>query len=168
LDSGHQGLRLFTELSDDVGQAYAWTEIGHALAALHRWDEAQASYQRALDLRRALAQPHLEMEVVAGLIRVDRARQDVSEAKRKAQRLYHYLETNRPLGTEEPIRIYWTCFLALHEEENAHKLLNDAQQMLEERAAAIDEPLRHAFLQEIEVHRAVRETWASYVQQKSS
>src|SRR5690606_18595794 len=87
LDAGQQGLRLFAELSDDVGQAYARTEIGHALAGLLRWDEAEAAYRQALSMRRTLSQPHLEMEVLAGLIRINLAQHEPIEAKRKAQSL---------------------------------------------------------------------------------
>lgn len=159
-DYGQQGLRIFVELSDDVGQAYAWTEIGHALAGLQRLDEAVAAYEQALGLRRALTQPHLEMEVLAGLIRVDLARQDASEANRKAQNLLTYLEINRLLGAEEPVHVYWTCYRALLSVNHAQKVLSDAKRMLEERAAAIDdEPLRNSFLQEIVVHRVVMQTW---------
>jgi tetratricopeptide (TPR) repeat protein len=159
---GQQGLRLFSNLSDDAGQAYAWTEMAHALVGLEQWEDGKAAYHQALTLRRALSQPHLEMEVLAGLIRVDLARQDLSGAKHKAQTLFTYLAANRPLGTEEPVHMYWTCYLALDEEQYARKMLNDAQRLLGEHAAAIeDDSLRHSFLQGIVVHRRVREAWTS-------
>lgn len=155
LESGEQGLRIFVELGDDVGQAYAWTEIAHALASLHRLDEATEAYEKALALRRTLAQPHLEMEVLAGLIRVDLAREDRAEANHKAQSLLAYLQSNRLLGVEEPAHIYWTCARALLEDHAAEKILSDAKRMLEERVAAIDEGSVRTRFMEIVAHRAV-------------
>jgi hypothetical protein len=142
-------------LGDDVGQAYAWTEIGHALAALQELNEAEEAYGKALALRRALAQSHLEMEVLAGLMRVDLMRQELDKANRKAEQLLAYLQSSRLLGVEEPVLVYWSCALALLDDHHAEKILGDAKRMLTERAAAIDDKtLRDSFLQ-IETHRTL-------------
>jgi hypothetical protein len=122
-------------------------------------DTAGDAYGKAADLRRTLAQPHLEMEVLAGLIRVDLIRRELARANHKAQMLFTYLQSNRLLGVEEPARVYCTCALALLNEEHARKTLNDARRMIEERAAAIDDlTLRDSFLQ-IAAHRATMQAW---------
>jgi tetratricopeptide (TPR) repeat protein len=159
LDAAQQGLSIFEELADDVGQAYAWTEIGHALAGLQELDDAAAAYSRALSSRQALAQRHLEMEVLAGLIRVNLAQKEMDEADRKAQLLFTYLQSNRLLGVEEPVRTYWSCALALHNGEKASKILNDARRMIEERAAAIDDVNLHDSFLQIDAHRTVIQAW---------
>jgi flagellar biosynthesis regulator FlbT len=159
LETGEQGLRIFEELSDDVGQAYAWTEIAHAQAALQKLDEAVAAYEKALALRRALAQPHLEAEVLAGLIRVDLTRQQLDEANRKAQSLLAYLQNHQLLGVEEPGLTYWSCALALLDEEEAQKALNEGRRMVEERAAAIDDEEVRKFFLQIPSHHTIRQAW---------
>jgi hypothetical protein len=69
--------------------------------------------------------------------------------------LFAYLQSNRLLGVEEPIRVYWSCVCALREEDHAARVLDDARRMLEERAGAIDdESLRASFLQ-IAAHRTL-------------
>jgi tetratricopeptide (TPR) repeat protein len=159
---GEQGLRTFEELGDLVGQAYAWTEVGHALLGLRRLAGAAAAYEQAWQLRRQLAQPHLAIEALAGLIRVDLAQGAQAEAARRAEQLAADLERTGALGTEEPAQVYWSCYQALQPQARAQAILAAAHQMLQERAALIDEEsLRHSFLTQVPLHHAIAQAWSA-------
>lgn len=64
-----------------------------------------------------------------------------------------------PAGAKEPMWMHWTCYciLAAVEDPRAPKVLVEAQRLLAEQAAALqEEGWRRAFLEEVEVHRAIR------------
>jgi hypothetical protein len=59
-------------------------------------------------------------------------------------------------GTEEPIRVYLTCYrvLTANKDPHAEELLDTAYRLLQERAAKIgDEKMRHSYLENVPAHR---------------
>ena len=61
-------------------------------------------------------------------------------------------------GTYEPLRIYLTCYQVLRatEDQMAQEVLTTAAQLLQERAARIeDEETRRSFLENVAVHREI-------------
>jgi hypothetical protein len=100
------------------------------------------------------------MESLAGLARVSLAQGDASQAQALAQveEILSYLETGTLDGTEEPFRIYLTCYRVLRasQDPRARTVLNTAHRLLGERTAKIsDEELRRSFLDNVAVHREI-------------
>ena len=154
-----QSLLIAQEIGDRSGQSNALTYVGHALLGLGRLDEAAATYQQAFDLRRELGQPHLAIESLAGLARVSLAQDELAQAQAHIEEIMRYLETSTLDGTEEPCRIYQTCYRVLraNDDPRAGDVLHTAYHLLQERAAKIsDREMRRSFLERIAAHREIR------------
>lgn len=156
---GQQALGLAREVQDPNSQAYALTHLGHALVELDRMQAAADAYQQALHIRSELEQPHQAMEPLAGLARIALAQHDVAEAQRYAEQILHHLETQALDGTDEPFRVYLTCYhvLASSNDPRAATTLTTAYQLLQERAAMIgNEALLHSYLNNVAAHCTLR------------
>ncbi len=155
-----QALFIMQEIGDRHAQGYVLTNSGHALAGLRQWIEAAEAYRQALILRRGLGQPHLVIETLAGLARVSLAQGELAQAQTQLEEILTYLETNALDGTDEPLRIYLTCYRVLraNQDPRAQEILTIAYRLLQERAAKIsDEKLRRSFLESVAAHREIVE-----------
>ena len=163
-------------IAQDIGQsdeqATALTYLGHALAGLGQSGEAADAYRRALDLRRELGQHHLAPEPLAGLARVALTREDPSAALAYLEEILSHLETGGPStgsgcsidGTGEPLRVYLTCYRVLraNQDPRAERVLEEAHNILQARAAKIDdEDLRRSFLENVTANREIAVEWKS-------
>jgi adenylate cyclase len=143
-------------------QAYPLTYLGHALVGLDRLAEAAEAYRQAMVLRREFGQPHMAMEPLAGLARVSLAQHDLSQAQTHVDEMLDFLEDNTLDGTDEPFRVYLTCYRVLHanQDPRAQEILNTAHGLLQERAARIsDEELRRSFLENVAAHQEILSEW---------
>jgi tetratricopeptide (TPR) repeat protein len=155
---GEQALAIFQDLGDRPNQGYALTYLGHARKGLRHLDEAATAYQQALDLRRELEQPHLATEPLAGLARISLAQGDLPQAQNHVEEILRHLETGALDGTDEPFRVYLTCYQVLHAsgDPRAQEILTTVYNLLQEQAAKItDEELHRSFLESIVVHREI-------------
>lgn len=153
-----RALSIAQELGDRPTEAEALTHLGHALVALGRLEEAGRAYRRAREVRQELGEQNLAVESLAGLVRVALARGDLDEARRGVEETLAFLDENTLDGTEEPFRVYLTCYRALEEldDPRAGDLLATAYRQLQERAGQIsDEATRRAFLENVEAHREI-------------
>lgn len=144
-------------------QGFALTNLGHALAGLGRLREAAASYRQAVDIRRELAEHNMAMESLAGLVRVSIAQGDLTQAQAHVEEILNHLENNTLGGTDDPFRIYLTCYRVLHanQDPRAQTVLHTAYHLLQERAARItDEELRRSFLENVPAHREIGREFA--------
>lgn len=159
-DLSKQALALSRDVQDRNVQSYALTHLGHTLVEFAHLDAAADAYQEAYEIRQTLEQPHQAMEPLSGLARVALAQNDLSRASDYVQGILHHLETETLDGTDEPFRIYLTCYRVLQTSGSpqAAATLAKARQLLEERAALIqDERLQYSYLQHVTVHRELRE-----------
>jgi adenylate cyclase len=158
-DYYEQSLAIARDIGDRRGEAYALTGLGDCLAELGQWAEAAAACQQAVGLRQELRQPHLEMESRAGSARAALAQGDLAQAQGDVAAILAYLDAGSSLdGTDEPLRIYLTCYQVLqaNQDGRADEILVTAHQALQERAARLaDESTRRAFLQSIPWHREI-------------
>jgi predicted ATPase/class 3 adenylate cyclase len=163
LDCAEQALELARNTHDRNGEAWALTYQGHALLALDHTSEAGAAYKGAFDLRRELDQPALATEPGAGLARVALLQGDLSAAQAQVEFILNHLEAGGALdGTDQPFRVYLTCYLVLEaaQDERAPSILETAHDMLLARASNIrDKAARLAFLREIPYHREILAAW---------
>jgi tetratricopeptide (TPR) repeat protein len=158
-DYYEQSLAIARDIGDRRGEAYALTGLGDCLAELNQWAEAVAACQQAVRLRQELHQPHLEMESRACSARAALGQGDLAQAQGDVAAILAYLDAgNRLDGTDEPLRIYLTCYQVLqaNQDERAEEILGTAHQALEERAARLaDESTRRAFLEGVPWHREI-------------
>ncbi|HZY43114.1 MAG TPA: tetratricopeptide repeat protein, partial [Anaerolineae bacterium] len=147
-------------IAADVGarheQARAYTFSGHALIGLGKPIEAAEAYERALNLRRELGQRNLEFEALAGLARASYAQHKFDEARTHIESILLYLTDGSLDGTDEPIRVYLTCYTVLKaaRDPRTEKTLITAYNILQERAERIqDDGIRRSFLENVPAHR---------------
>ncbi len=167
-DYSRQALQMAQELNDRNLQALALTHLGHALVALEQLADATAAYRQALELRQALEQPNQALEPLAGLARVALIQGDQAQASRYATDLLHHLERGSVDGTDEPFRIYLTCYEVLQAQNDpqAAALLEQAYQLLREQAERLDDAAaQQAFLEQVPTHRALVAAWQQVQQQ---
>ena len=139
------------------------TFLGHSQVEMGDLEAAEGAYQAALDIRISLNQPNLATEPRAGLAQVALARQDIPTAMTHVEAILAFLDSGGSLeGTEEPLRVYLTCYQVLREggDPRAEAILETAHEMLSERAASIhDEIKRRRFLENIPHHRRIVAAW---------
>ena len=72
-------------------------------------------------------------------------------------------QKNGLAGTDSPLRVYLACYLALettHATDDAQRVLKPAYNLLQTRAANIEDPVvRLSFLKNIPHHRAILAAW---------
>ena len=131
-----------------------------AFAELGEYDSAAAAYGNAGRIRQKLGQRTLLMETVAGAALLDFKRGHTENAVEKVDEVIAHIERKGSLdGTDQPFRIYQTCFEVLEhagQHERGVALIERAHAELMESASAIsDEVLRESFLQNVMENRAI-------------
>jgi adenylate cyclase len=163
-DYYEQSLAIARNIGDRRGEAYALTGLGDCLVELGQWAEAAAACQQAVGLRQELHQPHLEMESRAGSARAALAQGGLAQAQGDIAAILAYLDAGNSLnGTDEPLRIYLTCYQVLQATgaERAEAILVTAHQALQERAGRLaDERARRAFLEGVPWHREIMRAYS--------
>jgi len=155
---GRQALRLTQEVGDRLNQGYAWTNLGHALAQLGRPTEAAAAYREALEIRRQMGHGNLAAESLAGLVCAQLALGELGPAYAGVEEILPSLSAPLLEGTDDPLRIVWSCYRVLQAEQDprAEQVLARAQRLLQEQAERIAAPAeRRTFLEGIAVHREI-------------
>lgn len=140
-------------------EAYAIMYLGHALTGLGQFDEAQTVYQQAAALWQELNQASAALETDAGLATLALAQNDLETAQSYVTHILNnvsVLETNDD-GTM--LHIYLTCYhvqMAAGLVPEAEKILQKAEEMLQQRAKAIlDDKSRETFLYQVFTNREI-------------
>ena len=144
----------------------AWAFLGQAHQTRQSLPEAADAYRQALALRRELGQPHLVTEPLAGLARVCLIQGNPIEAQALVEEILGHLESHTLEGTEEPIRVYLTCYrvLTVNQDSRARELLDKAHTLLQERAGKIgDEEMRRSYLENVCAHYEIVQEFAKIV-----
>lgn len=156
-----QALTISRMIGDRPGEGYSLTSLALALEGLGEWEQAAAAYQEAAALRRELGQPALAIDDIAGLARVALRRGQIEQALGYVEESLAWISANGIEGIEYPLRVYLTAadvLTAAGQSARAAGALASAQALLQERAARIsDETTRRAFLQDVPLHRLLRE-----------
>jgi tetratricopeptide (TPR) repeat protein len=150
------------EISHELGvrdiEAFAVTHLGHVLVGLDKTTEATDAYQQGMTLRRGLGQPHMAMEPLAGLARIRLIQMNPGEAHAFVDEILDFLENHTLDGTEEPIRVYLTCYRVLiaNQDKRAKKVLSTAYSLVQERAAKMtEEEMRRSYLENVAANREI-------------
>ncbi len=158
-----QCLNVARQSGDPSSEAWGQTYAGHAAYGLSQWEAAAQAYQRALEIRRSLDQPDLATEPLAGLARLALASGDIANARAHVGAILSYLDGGGSLtGTDEPLRVYLTCYLVLLAagDPAAARILETAYSLLQDRAVKIsDLDMRRTFLENVPYHREILQAW---------
>jgi len=160
-----QALLVTQDIGERDLQGRALTTLGHILMRQGCRVKAAESYRQALALQQESGQHALAMESLAGLARVFLAKGELTQALAQVEEILHHLDQGNTLaGTEEPFRVYVTCYHVLRANQNsrAEDILRTAHCLLQEQAVKIgDEEMRRSFLKNVAVHRAIVSEWAN-------
>lgn len=100
---------------------------------------------------------------MAGLIQTLLIKDDLAAAMAETEKIISFLEDGGTLeGTEEPLRVYYACFLALEKAQDprAHDILHRAVQLLKAHVSKLkDEGSRQMYVQKVPWRRAMQEAW---------
>jgi tetratricopeptide (TPR) repeat protein len=172
-DYSHQMLRIAQEIGNRTHQGYALCNLGHALTGLGEeaaarsgrdsqearqlFGSATDAYGLSVAVRRELNELFLVMESLSGLADVSLRSQDLPLAQRQVDEILAFLQESNLDGTEEPLRIYLTCYrvLAAADDPRAESTLSTAHELLEERVAKIPEQMRFSYLESVAAHREI-------------
>ncbi len=157
-----QAASIAREIGDRRVEGYALTRLAHALLGLGRVQAAEDAYRRAILVRRQLGERSRLIESQAGLARTQLARGSLAEAQDLVEEILHGLEATPLNDTDEPFRIYLTCYQVLRAcgDSRARPLLEYAYCMLQSRAAELrDDNLQRSFLWEVAAHREISEEY---------
>jgi hypothetical protein len=159
---GEQALELAQSLGNGRIHGFALTNLGHALLGLGETAVAANAYQQAYALRHQLGEAHLAVDPLAGLARISLAENDLEYATAHVETILNYIAEHGLTGTEEPARIYLTCYqeLKASKDARAQDILTVAYQQLQAQAAKIsDKEKRRDFLEKVAAHQAVVVVW---------
>lgn len=133
--------------------------LGHVRVEQGQFVAAADAYGQALIILRAMCQHNQATEALAGLARVALAEGSPQTALFRVAEILHHLKAHSQLpGTDEPLRVYLTCYQVLQATNDARApdILQAASTLLQARAVSIDdERLRRSFLENVAVHRAL-------------
>lgn len=134
--------------------------LGHAYLMQSDYQMAETAYRKSIEIRNALNQPSLSMEPIAGLVETYLRANDIDSALREAEKILTFLENGSTLdGTDEPLRIYYVCYLLLEKKQDprSNKILQTAKELLESQVSSLsDENARNRYIENIPWRRAVR------------
>jgi predicted ATPase len=172
----YQAAREFAQQALDIAQEFgerrleasALSRLGRTLSGMGHLAEAAEAYRRSLSLRQELGEGHLALESLAGLASVALALDDLPQASTYVAQILGFLESTPPDGTDEPLRVYLTCYRVLQatQDPSAWEVLDTAHRLLQKQAADIEnEKTRRSYLENLVVHQEIAREWKAYQNQ---
>jgi predicted ATPase/class 3 adenylate cyclase len=153
LQYGEQAAQIARAIGERSGEAWALFYMGHAYLLMNELEQAQQLFQQSVDIRNELGQTSLLMEPLAGLVDVALRRNDLAAAALDAERILAHLHSGGTLeGTDEPLRVYHTCYEFLKKQQDplCNEVLQAAIQLLDEQVSKFkDEPSRRMYVEHV-------------------
>jgi hypothetical protein len=107
------------------------------------------------------------MEPIAGLVETYLRENDLESSSREAEKILQYLENGSSLeGTEEPLRIYYACYLFLEKKQDprSRQILQSAMSLLEAQVSKFgDDAARKRYIENIPWRRAIWNAAKAYL-----
>jgi len=131
--------------------------------ALNKLDQAESTFRQSVTIRENLGQASLLTEPLAGSIQVALLQNNHDRAMQEVEKILSHLENGGALeGTEEPLRVYYACYLALvkNQDPRSNSLLREAIGLLEAQVSKLrDEESRRLYIENIPWRLAIQQTW---------
>ena len=154
--------RLSAGMSDERGAAQTQYTWGLCHEAGKDWDAALRAYGLAVERWRALGGRAEAIEATAGVVRVLLAQGQGVAAYSLAEEVLAHLGEHGPARLDEPLRVYWTIYRALHfmrQADAAQQVLDMAHMLLQRQAEDLAPEQQRRFLEEVSVNRAIETAW---------
>ncbi|MGZ9221499.1 MAG: ATP-binding protein, partial [Anaerolineales bacterium] len=156
-------LTLSSKTGDRAGEAWSLLYMGYACLLLNELEQAEESFRQSIAIREELGQPGPRTEPVAGLIQTLLLKGESTAAMSETEKIISYLEAGGTLeGTEEPLRVYYACHLALEnaQDPRSHTVLATAVQLLEAQVSKLrDEGSRQMYVENVPWRLAIQQVW---------
>ncbi|MBN2119124.1 MAG: tetratricopeptide repeat protein [Anaerolineales bacterium] len=163
LDYAKKALELSHDAGDRSDAAWSLLYMGYAQLLLGRLEEAEEAFGDSVAIRDSLGQPGMQMEPLAGLIQTLLFKGNYALAMAETEKIISYLQTDGTLeGTEEPLRVYYACYLALEKTQDprSRAVLDSAVQLLETQVSKLrDERSRQIYVENIPWRLAIQRAW---------
>ena len=157
-----KALELARSIGDRSAEAWALLYVGHASQLLKDFEKARQAYEASVVIRNELAQPNMASEPMAGLIETALATETVPTAMQHVEAILTHLANGGTLeGTEEPLRIYYACYRALHKKGDlrSNDLLAKAVELLDAQVSKLrDDVSRQTFVKNVPWRFAIQQT----------
>jgi class 3 adenylate cyclase/tetratricopeptide (TPR) repeat protein len=163
LEYARNALALSRKTGDPSGEAWSLFYMGYAYLALQDLQQAEQSFKNSIVIRDELEQPGMKMESLAGLIQILLLKDDLVAMADELEKILLYLETGGAFeSTEEPLRIYYACYLALEKIQDArsHGVLYEAVQLLDAHLSKLkDDGSRKTYVENVPWRFAIQKAW---------
>lgn len=163
-------LAIGLEIKDRYGEGYSIARLGRILADKDDLQAAAEAYRRAIYLRRKIGQENVAIVDLAELAWVTLKRGQTSQALNQINEILAWLEANDTTYFNDLPRAYWRCYQVLAASNDADDqidlqiwgVLDAAYNVLQDRAGRMEDiPLRHNYLEQIDIHRHIISTWTT-------
>ena len=163
LSYAQEALMVSRKVSDRSSEAWSLLYAGYAFLLLQDFQQAEEAFRQSIAIRDELGQPSLRMEPVGGLIQTLLRKENQVAAMLETESILSFLENGGTLeGTEEPLRVYHACYLALEttKDPRARGLLHSAVRLLEAQVSKLrDDESRQKFVENVSWRAAIRQAW---------
>ncbi len=153
LQYAQEAFEIARKIGERSGEAWAMLYMGHAYLLVNELEQAHRAYQKSVEIRNELGQPSLSMEPLAGLVDVALRMKDPEAASQVAEKIFAHFESGGTLeGTDEPLRVYYTCYLFLKNQQDPRstQVLQVATQLLEMQVSKFkDEQVRKMYVENV-------------------
>ncbi len=151
-----QAVLIGESSNDTYTLATSLTSLGGSLAALKKWEEAEAAYCRALPMWVEMKQPHRAIDTRTGLLKIELTKGNMVKAVAFAHEILAQFSNHSIYGILSPFGAYLACVQALQaaNDPRVDEVLREAQTRLQETAVKIQDPsLRNSYLQNVAAHQ---------------
>jgi predicted ATPase/class 3 adenylate cyclase len=156
-------LEICRKIKDQSGEAWSLLYLGYAYLLQNELARAEEAFRESIRIREQMGQPLLRAESQAGLILAFLAMDQLDLARTETEAITPYLQNGNALqGTEEPLRVYYACYLALEKTKDPRSqvVLYSAVQLLETQVSKLqDENSRKMFVENVPWRLALRKAW---------
>jgi tetratricopeptide (TPR) repeat protein len=166
LSQANRGLSITREIGERNGEAWSLISLGNTYFELRDLDAAKEAFNGAVDLRQSMKQQNLVSEPLAGQARIALEEGDLNKALSYINPIIMYLDQGGTLeGTEEPIRVYLTCYQVLHEldDPRAGLILESGYNLLQTRGGGIkNKVMRNSYYENIPHNKELLFEWKTF------
>ncbi len=153
LEYAQKALEISKATGDKASEAWSYLYLGYAYLAQGNFPSAEDAFLVSVRIRDELGQPELKMEPLAGLVQSLLIRGEHVQALAETEKILFFLNSGRLLeGTEEPLRVYYACYVALKQNRDPRALaiLQSAGELLDTQVSKLrDEESRRMFVENV-------------------
>ncbi len=155
-------LTIALNIRNRSGEGHALHGIAYALLGSGRYSEAESYFKQAVNLREEMGLSHLAIESRAGWAKSVLSQNNAAHALNLLEPVLHLLQSQPGKDRYGSIETHLFCIqiLQANEDQRASDFLTAAYQLVQERAAKIDNlEERLSFLENVETNREIIHLW---------